>query len=146
VEDELNHYDRKALEDLKLELDEKFRQLETSESVYKELVKISYLLDELKKDKYTKHILRHLANDNIAKGSEVLAAELATSINRYDFAIQVSKIASYQKRFHNKYNYPIISTPKYINKRKICIYILKIFNFFNPASFIKRKTFKFTTS
>ncbi len=85
----------------------------------KELVKISYLLDELKKDKYTKHILRHLANDNIAKGSELLAAELATSINRYDFAIQVSKIASYQKRFHNKYNYPIISTPKYINKRKI---------------------------
>ncbi len=85
----------------------------------KELVKISYLLDELKKDKYTKHILRHLANDNIAKGSEVLAAELATSISRYDFAIQVSKIASYQKRFHNKYNYPIISTPKYINKRKI---------------------------
>ncbi len=85
----------------------------------KELVKISYLLDELKKDKYTKHILRHLANDNIAKGSEVLTAELATSINRYDFAIQVSKIASYQKRFHNKYNYPIISTPKYINKRKI---------------------------
>ncbi len=85
----------------------------------KELVKISYLLDELKKDKYTKHILRHLANDNIAEGSELLAAELATSINRYDFAIQVSKIASYQKRFHNKYNYPIISTPKYINKRKI---------------------------
>ncbi len=85
----------------------------------KELVKISYLLDELKKDKYTKHILRHLANDNIVKGSEILAAELATSINRYDFAIQVSKIASYQKRFHNKYNYPIISTPKYINKRKI---------------------------
>jgi hypothetical protein len=39
VEDELNHYDRKALEDLKLELEEKFRQLETSESVYKELVK-----------------------------------------------------------------------------------------------------------
>ena len=53
------------------------------------------------------------------RSSEVLAAELATSINRYDFAIQVSKIASYQKRFHNKYNYPIISTPKYINKRKI---------------------------
>ena len=60
-----------------------------------------------------------IRDSNIAKGSEVLAAELATSINRYDFAIQVSKIASYQKRFHNKYNYPIISTPKYINKRKI---------------------------
>ena len=44
----------------------------------KELVKITYLLDELKKDKYTKFILRHLANDNIPKGSEILAAELAT--------------------------------------------------------------------
>ena len=98
-----------------MEIDPKYR----IQFFNKELVKISYLLDELKKDKYTKHILRHLANDNIANGSEVLAAELATSINRYDFAIQVSKIASYQKRFHNKYNYPIISTPKYINKRKI---------------------------
>jgi soluble lytic murein transglycosylase len=85
----------------------------------KELVKIIYLLDELKKDKYTKYILRHLANDNIKKGSEILAAELATNIERYDFAIQVSKIASYQKRFHNQFNYPIISTPKTINGRKI---------------------------
>ena len=40
-------------------------------------------------------------------------------LNRYDFAIQVSKISSYQKRFHNKFNYPIISTPKTINGRKI---------------------------
>ena len=85
----------------------------------KELVKIVYLLDELKKDKYTKYILRHLANDNIKRGSEILAAELATNIERYDFAIQVSKIASYQKRFHNQFNYPIISTPKTINGRKI---------------------------
>ena len=30
-----------------------------------ELVKIIYLLDELDKDKYTKHILRHIALDNI---------------------------------------------------------------------------------
>ena len=85
----------------------------------KELVKIVYLLDELNKDKYTKHILRHLANDDVASGSEILAAELSTKISRYDFAIQVSKFASYQKRFHNKFNYPIISTPKYINGRKI---------------------------
>ena len=85
----------------------------------KEIVKIIFLLNELDEDKYTKHILRHLANDNIESGSEVLAAELATNINRFDFAIQVSKIASYEKRFHNKYNYPIISTPKYVNGRKI---------------------------
>jgi len=85
----------------------------------KELVKTIYLLDELDEDKYAKHILRHLANDNIENGSEILAAELATNIDRYDFAIQIAKIASYEKRFHNTYNYPIISTPKYINGRKI---------------------------
>ncbi len=85
----------------------------------KELVKVIYLLDELNEDKYTKHILRHIANDNIKNGSEILAAELATNIDRFDFAIQIAKIASYEKRFHNKYNYPIISTPKYINGRKI---------------------------
>ncbi len=85
----------------------------------KELVKTIYLLDELNEDKYAKHILRHLANDNVNSGSEVLAAELATSIDRFDFAIQISKIASYERRFHNKYNYPVISTPNYINGRKI---------------------------
>ena len=85
----------------------------------KELVKTVYLLDELNEDKYTKHILRHLANDDIKNGSEILAAELATSIDRFDFAIQIAKIASYEKRFHNKFNYPIISTPNFINGRKI---------------------------
>jgi soluble lytic murein transglycosylase len=85
----------------------------------KELVRIVHLLDDLNKDKYTKDILKHLANDNIESGSEILAAELATNISRYDFAIQLSKLASYQKRFHNDFNYPIISTPKLINKRKI---------------------------
>ncbi|MDB4157669.1 lytic transglycosylase domain-containing protein [Candidatus Pelagibacter sp.] len=85
----------------------------------KELVKVVHLLDELDRDKYTKDILKHLANDNISQGSEVLAAELSTNISRYDFAIQISKLASYQKRFHNDFNYPIISTPKFVNKRKI---------------------------
>ena len=85
----------------------------------KELVKIIYLLDELNEDKYSKFILRHIANDDINNGSEILAAELSTNIGRFDFAIQIAKLASYEKRFHNKFNYPIISTPKFINKRKI---------------------------
>ena len=85
----------------------------------KKLVAIVDLLNLLRKDKYTKHILRYLANDNVEKGSEILAAKLATDISRFDFAIQVSKIASYQKRFHNKYNYPIISVPNYVGGRKI---------------------------
>lgn len=98
-----------------MEVDKKYR-----ENFYsKELVKIIYLLDELNEDKYTKFILRHLANENIENGSEILASELSTNIGRFDFAIQIAKIASYEKRFHNKFNYPIISTPKNINGRKI---------------------------
>ena len=85
----------------------------------KELVKIVHLLDELNKDKYTKDILKHLAKDNLGSGSEVLAAELSTNISRYDFAIQISKLASYEKRFHHDLNYPIISVPEYVNGRKI---------------------------
>jgi soluble lytic murein transglycosylase len=85
----------------------------------KDLVKLIHLLDELNKTKYAKNILKHLAMDNIENGSEILAAELSTNISRYDFAIQIAKQASYEKRFHNDFNYPIISTPKYINGRKI---------------------------
>ena len=58
-----------------------------------------------------------MADLDIEKGSEVLAAKLATEIGRYDYAIQVSKKASYEKRFYNKYNYPIINTPNMINNR-----------------------------
>ena len=98
-----------------MELDKSYIQ----EFYNKKLVAIVYLLHELKKSKYTKHILRYLANEDIDKGSEILAAKLASDISRFDFAIQVSKIASYQKRFHNKYNYPIISTPSKVGNRKI---------------------------
>jgi soluble lytic murein transglycosylase len=107
--------------DEKFELDEQMKINDEYKKYFnkKELVKIVYLLNDLNKDKYTKHILRHLANDNVESGSEILAAKLATNISRYDFAIQLSKFASYEKRFHNDFNYPIISTPKYINKRKI---------------------------
>jgi len=115
------------LSHMKIKPNEKFQLNESmkvdknyTEDFYKnKLVATIYLLNNLKKTKYTKHILRHLAQDNIDKGSEILAAKLATDISRFDFAIQVSKIASYQKRFHNKYNYPIISTPSKVGKRKI---------------------------
>ncbi len=98
-----------------LEVDENYKKA----FLKKDLCKLVYLLHELDKDKYAKHILRFLALDNIEKGSEILSAKLATDITRYDFAIQISKIASYEKRFHNKYNYPIIDTPKFVGGRKI---------------------------
>ncbi len=102
-----------------LNMDENFDKDYKKKFFEKDLVKIVYLLDELNKSKYTKFILRGLANDNIELGSEIFAAELATNISRYDFAIQIAKLASYEKRFINNYNYPIISTPKLINGRKI---------------------------
>ncbi len=83
------------------------------------LIKHVILLKELDATKYAKDILKHLATLNIEKGSEVLAAKLSTKVERYDFAIQISKQASYQKRFYNKYNYPIINTPKEINNKKM---------------------------
>ena len=97
------------------EIDESYKK----DFFKKDLYRLVHLLHELDKDKYTKHILRYLALDNIDKGSEILSAQLATDILRYDFAIQISKIASYEKRFHNKYNYPVINTPSYVAGRKI---------------------------
>ena len=81
------------------------------------LIRHIILLNELDKTQYGKDIFKHLASLNIEKGSEILAAKLATSVERYDFAIQISKQASYQKRFYNQYNYPIISVPREINNR-----------------------------
>ena len=81
------------------------------------LIKHVILLKELDSTKYTKDILKHLATLNVEKGSEVLAAKLSTDVGRYDFAIQISKQASYEKRFYNKFNYPIITTPKEINNK-----------------------------
>ncbi|OCW81371.1 lytic transglycosylase, partial [Pelagibacteraceae bacterium GOM-A3] len=116
---QLSHMKVKPQEKFELDklmyVDDKYEQ----EFYIKKLVAIVDLLDYLNKDKYSKYILRHLANDNIEKGSEVLAAKLASDISRFDFAIQVSKIASYQKRFHNQFNYPIMSVPKFVGGRKI---------------------------
>ena len=81
------------------------------------LIRHIILLKELDATQLGKDIFKHLAELNIESGSEVLAAELATSVERYDFAIQISKKASYQKRFYNKFNYPIIATPKTVNNK-----------------------------
>jgi len=116
---QLAHLKVKPNENFELEEQQKITDKYRAYFYKKDLVKIIYLLDELNKDKYTKNILKHIAIDNIDAGSEILAAELASNISRYDFAIQISKSASYEKRFHNDFNYPIIGTPNYVNGRKI---------------------------
>ena len=84
-----------------------------------ELSKLVILLHELNKTKYAKDILKHLAASNINQGSEILAGNLAVSIGRYDYAIQIAKQASYEKRFHNELNYPVIKTSEVVNKKKM---------------------------
>jgi soluble lytic murein transglycosylase len=83
------------------------------------LIKIVKILNELNKGKYSKDFIKHLALLNINEGSEILAANLAIEINRYDYAIQISKKASYEKRFYNDLNYPIITTPKIVNGKSM---------------------------
>ena len=53
------------------------------------MVKHVILLKELNKTKYSKDIIKHLAEVNIDKGSEILAAKLATEVGRYDYAMKI---------------------------------------------------------
>jgi soluble lytic murein transglycosylase len=84
-----------------------------------ELTKLVILLHEINKTKYAKDILKYLATSNIDQGSEILAGNLAVSIGRYDFAIQIAKQASYEKRFHYTLNFPIIDVPLKINNKRM---------------------------
>ena len=84
-----------------------------------ELTKLVILLHEINKTKFAKDILKHLASINVNKGSEIFAGNLATSIGRYDYAIQIAKQASYEKRFLNNINFPIIEVPLKINNKRM---------------------------
>ena len=77
------------------------------------------LLGEIDKTDYAKDMLKHLASSDIEQGSEIFAGKLAVEIGRYDYAIQIAKQASYEKRFYNEINYPIIETPPVVNKKRM---------------------------
>ena len=77
------------------------------------------LLKEIDRTEFSKDILKHLATLDVEKGSEILAAKLSTEVGRYDYAIQISKLASYEKRFINMFNYPVIDIPKEINNKQM---------------------------
>ncbi|MDA7606432.1 transglycosylase SLT domain-containing protein [Pelagibacteraceae bacterium] len=77
------------------------------------------LLKEMDRTEFSKDIVKHLATLNVENGSEILAAKLATDIGRFDYAIQISKQASYEKRFINMFNYPVIDIPKEINNKEM---------------------------
>jgi len=96
-------------------VEEKYRE----EFNKNELIKSIKLLNEINKTLYAKDLIKHLAKLNIEKGSEILAGELSVEIGRYDFAIQIAKEASYEKRYYNKLNYPVIKIPSVVNKKRM---------------------------
>ncbi len=114
---QLSHQKIYPFDDFELKDDSSYSEEYKKKFLKDPLVKHVLLLKELNKTSLSKDIIKHLANKNIENGSEVLAAELATNVGRYDYAIQISKKASYEKRFYNKFNYPIIKTPEIINGR-----------------------------
>jgi soluble lytic murein transglycosylase len=102
-------------------LSSEFKVSKSYENIFNKnrLIKLVLLLKELERSEYSKDIIKHLATLNIESGSEVLAAKLATKVERYDYAIQISKAAAFEKRFINTYNYPVIATPNKIKERKM---------------------------
>ena len=114
---QLSFNEIKPGENFQLKDDSNFSKEYEKEFKKNKLINHVILLTELDASQLSKDIIKYLATLNIEKGSEVLAAKLATEVERYDFAIQISKQASYEKRFYNKYNYPIINTPQKINNK-----------------------------
>ena len=106
-------------QDFKLSSEHKISDGYEKEFNKNELIRHVRLLKEMDKTEFSKDILKHLATLNVEKGSEILAAKLSTEVGRFDYAIQISKKASYEKRFINMFNYPIISIPSEINGKQM---------------------------
>ena len=101
--------------DAQPKVDEKYEKKFKKNSLIKSLK----LLNELNKTDYAKDIIKHLAALDIKQGSEILAGKLSVEIGRYDYAIQIAKKASYDKKFYNELNYPVIETPGIVNKKRM---------------------------
>jgi soluble lytic murein transglycosylase len=106
-------------QDFKLSSEHKISDGYEKEFNKNKLIRHVRLLKEMDRTEFSKDILKHLATLDVEKGSEILAAKLSTEVGRYDYAIQISKLASYEKRFINMFNYPVIGIPKEINNKQM---------------------------
>jgi soluble lytic murein transglycosylase len=106
-------------QDFKLSSEHKISDGYEKEFNRNELIRHVRLLKEMDKTEFSKDILKHLATLDVEKGSEILAAKLSTEVGRFDYAIQISKQASYEKRFINLFNYPVIPIPSEINGKQM---------------------------
>jgi len=106
-------------QDFKLSPEHKLTDGYEKEFNKNKLIRHVRLLKEMDRTEFSKDILKHLALLDVEKGSEILAAKLSTEVGRFDYAIQISKQASYEKRFINMFNYPVIDIPKKINNKQM---------------------------
>ncbi|MEY2812816.1 MAG: hypothetical protein RLZZ310_188, partial [Pseudomonadota bacterium] len=97
--------------------EEKYEEFKKNNPLAKSVV----ILKELNRTKYTKDILRHLGDVDQNKTAEEIsmAGVLAQEIERYDFAIQIAKNASYKNLNFLEISYPRIEVPQQIKDQKI---------------------------
>ena len=77
-----------------------------------ELARAAILLYELKRSSDAKDIIKHFGGEDSKLESRILAGALSQQIERFDYAIQISKQASYEGISLLELNYPTIETPK----------------------------------
>jgi len=79
-----------------------------------ELSRAAILLYELKNSSAAKDIIKHFGAENATLESRIFSGTLSQKIERFDYAIQISKQASYEDIKLLELNYPIIETPKVV--------------------------------
>ena len=84
-----------------------------------ELARAAILLYELKRSSDAKDIIKHFGGEDSKLESRILAGALSQQIERFDYAIQISKQASYEGISLLELNYPTIETPKVIAGKEI---------------------------
>lgn len=114
----------KEIDEKKFSINNNFKFSEEKYEEFKKnnpLAKSVIVLKELNRTKYAKDILRHLGDVDQNKTTEEIsmAGVLAQDIERYDFAIQIAKNASYRNLNFLEISYPKIEVPKQIKDQKI---------------------------
>jgi len=84
-----------------------------------ELARAAILLYELKRSSDAKDIIKHFGAEDSKLESRILAGALSQQIERFDYAIQISKQASYEGISLLELNYPTIETPGVVAGKEI---------------------------
>lgn len=84
-----------------------------------ELARAAILLYELKHSSDAKDIIKHFGGEDSKLELKILAGALSQQIERFDYAIQISKQASYEGISLLELNYPTIETPKVVANKEI---------------------------